>query len=107
MGDWGILACPHSPFTSGDPGEQDGASAGRCNNPAKPQAALRWMESGLRGVCLLFNSVCGERNNPTPFAKFGCGGSGGGAGQGGGFGSSNSPDARRPQSPPASVAPRP
>lgn len=57
------------------------------------------MESGLRGVCLSFSYVCGERNNPTPFEKFGCGGSRGGAGQGGGFGRSNSPDARRPQSP--------
>ena len=62
---------------------------------------------GLREVRLLSSAGCRESDNPTPSEKFGRGGSGGGAGKGGGFGGGNSPDARRPQSPPASVPPRP
>lgn len=54
----------------------DRTNAGRCNT------TLALMDSGLRGVGLSFSYVCGERNNPTPFEKFGCGGSRGGAGQG-------------------------
>lgn len=48
-------------------------------NTAKPPVTLG-LGIGIRRA-LLMHSGCG-RNNPTPFEKFGWGGSGGGAGQG-------------------------